>query len=301
MVKNDRISRRMMSAHKLQMAGAGFLVVAALFAPLQASASAPQGDPNYQPTVGQEGKDVVWVPTSQALVNQMLDLAKLTPKDILIDLGSGDGRTVITAAQRGSTARGVEYNPDMVAISRKAAQDAGVSNRATFIQGDIFQTNFSDADVLTLFLLPSLNVKLRPTILDMKPGTRVVSNSFAMGDWEADQSINVTEGCTSYCTALLWIVPAKVQGTWKLGGQKLELNQMYQMVQGRLQNGGKTTEITDARMNGDKIEFKVNGQHYLGKVEGDKMGGMIDGKQVWAAVRESTDVASGPSKPWFNK
>ena len=276
------------------------LAAAAFTAPVQANESAGTST-TFAPTVGQAGKDVVWVPTSQALVNQMLDLARITPTDILVDLGSGDGRTVITAAQRGSTARGVEYNPDMVAISRKAAQDAGVTDRATFIQGDIFETNFSDADVLTLFLLPSLNVKLRPTILDMKPGTRVVSNSFAMGDWDADQTVNVTEGCTSYCTALLWIVPANVQGTWSLPGQKLELSQMYQKLQGKLIDGGQETIVTDARLDGENIEFKVNGKHYVGKVDGDKMGGMIDGSQVWAAVRESTEVAGGPPKPWFSQ
>lgn len=300
MVFRDSEQTRSGSTRKFQVLAVAMLVGAALTAPAQANETVAQST-TFEPTVGQAGKDVIWVPTSQALVNQMLDLARLTPDDILVDLGSGDGRTVITAAQRGSTARGVEYNPDMVAISRKAAQEAGVTDRATFIHGDIFETDFSDADVLTLFLLPSLNVKLRPTILNMKPGTRVVSNSFAMGDWDADKSINVTQGCSSYCTALLWIVPANVQGTWGIPGQKLELSQMYQKLQGKLIDGDNETLITDARLDGENIEFKVDGKHYVGKVDGDTIGGMIDGSQVWAAVRESTDVAGGPPTPWFGQ
>ena len=169
-----------------------------------------QASKEYTPQVGQEGKDVIWVPTPQALVERMLDMAKLTSKDIHYDLGSGDGRTVITAAKRGAQAVGVEYNPDMVALSERAAAKEGVTGKATFIHGDIFQTDFSQATVLTLYLLPSLNVKLRPIILKMKPGTRVVSHAFTMDDWQADQTDSV-EGRTAY----LWIVPAPVEGTWK--------------------------------------------------------------------------------------
>jgi SAM-dependent methyltransferase len=150
------------------------------------------------------------VPTPQALVEKMLDMAKLTAKDIHYDLGSGDGRTVIAAAKRGAQAFGVEFNPDMVVLSERAAAKEGVSARAKFINGDIFQTDFSKATVLTLYLLPSLNIKLRPTILKMKPGTRVVSHAFSMDDWQADQTENV-EGRTAY----LWIVPAPVEGTWQ--------------------------------------------------------------------------------------
>lgn len=239
----------------------------------------------FEPVVGQAGKDVVWVPTPQALVDRMLDMARLTPQDRLVDLGSGDGRTVITAAQRGANARGIEYNPEMVAISVKAAQAAGVSNRAKFEQGDIFEKDFSEADVLTLFLLPSLNVRLRPTILDMKPGTRVVSNSFSMGDWEPDQTVNVTENCTGYCKALLWIVPAKVEGTWKMPGKELELKQKFQVLEGTMRENGQTVPISNARLNGAEIEFSVGDQRYVGKVNGDTMGGMINGSTVWAALR----------------
>src|SRR5690554_2675870 len=181
----------------------------------------------FTPTVGQSGKDVIWVPTPQALVDRMLDMAGLTPEDTLVDLGSGDGRTVITAAKRGAKARGIEYNPDMVALSRSAALREGLQDRAVFEQADIFESDFSDATVVTLFLLPNLNLKLRPTLLDMAPGTRVVSNSFTMGDWEPDETVEA-EGCTNYCIAYKWVVPAKVEGSWSLADGKLLLTQNYQ-------------------------------------------------------------------------
>ena len=237
-----------------------------------AAQPAKKGD--YEPTVGQEGKDVVWVPTSQALVNRMLDMAKLTAKDIHFDLGSGDGRTVITAAKRGADATGVEYNPDMVALSRRNAQKEGVGEKAKFIQGDIFETDFSKATVITLFLLPELNVKLRPKILDMKPGTRVVSNSFTMGDWEADRTQNASEkeGCTSYCTAYLWIVPAKVDGTWKLPDGELALKQTYQNFTGTL--NGKT-QVAKGVIRGEQVSFTAGGAQYTAKVSGDTMTGTV--------------------------
>lgn len=241
--------------------------------------------PTYEPSVGQPGKDVVWVPTPQALVDRMLDMAGLTPQDRLVDLGSGDGRTVITAAQRGAKARGIEFNPDMVALSRKAAETAGVTDRVVFEEADILKTDFSEATVLTLFLLPELNVRLRPTILDMKPGTRVVSNSFTMGDWEPDDTSRVTEGCSNYCNAMKWIVPAKVAGTWKLNGQTLELTQTYQKLEGTLQDKGTPVAIADGRMDGAKIHFKVGDKHYAGEVSGDAIQGTIDGGTAWKATR----------------
>jgi precorrin-6B methylase 2 len=227
----------------------------------------------YEPSVGQEGKDVVWVPTSQALVNRMLDMAKLTAGDIHFDLGSGDGRTVITAAKRGANATGVEYNPDMVALSRRNAQKEGVGDKAKFIQGDIFETDFSKATVITLFLLPELNVKLRPKILDMKPGTRVVSNSFTMGDWQADrtQNVNEKEGCTAYCTAYLWIVPAKVEGRWKLADSELALKQTYQNLTGSL---GDKTQIKGS-VRADQVTFTAGKAEYTAKVNGDTMTGTV--------------------------
>src|SRR5574341_2462609 len=175
-------------------------------------AQAQPAQEEYQPQVGQEGKDVVWVPTPQALVDKMLDMAKVTPQDYVIDLGSGDGRTVITAAKRGARALGIEYNPDMVELSRRNAAKEGVGDKATFVKADLFETNFSRATVITMFLLPEINLKLRPKILDLKPGTRIVSNTFTMGEWTADETATVDEksGCSHYCTAHLWIVPAKI-------------------------------------------------------------------------------------------
>src|SRR5687768_12944180 len=186
----------------------------------------------FEPFSGQAGKDVVWVPTPQALVERMLDLAKLTPQDFHMDLGSGDGRTVITAAKRGARAMGVEYNPQMVELSRGNAKKEGVSDRATFVQADLFETDFSKANVLTLFLLPSINMRLRPTILNMRPGTRVVSNTFTMEDWQSDETSVVGDDCVSWCTAHLWIVPAKVDGTWTTPQGLLTLKQNFQMFSG---------------------------------------------------------------------
>jgi len=255
---------------------------------VSALAQAQPAAKEFVPEVGQAGKDVVWVPTSQALVDRMLDLAKLTAKDIHYDLGSGDGRTVITAAKRGATAFGVEYNPDMVELSRRAAAKEGVTARATFIHGDIFQTDFSKATVITLFLLPDLNVKLRPQILDMRPGTRVVSNSFTMGDWKSDETVTAKDNCTSYCTAYLWIVPAKVEGTWKSGSEELKLAQEYQMVQGSLNIGGRLSNVQNGRLRGDQISFTAGDNRYAGRVSGNTIEGTVTsgGKTApWTATR----------------
>jgi len=261
-----------------------FILAMALVATsLAAQGTAPaagqtQGGRGYQPTVGQPGKDVVWVPTPQALVDKMLDMAKVTPKDYLMDLGSGDGRTVITAAKRGLHAQGIEYNPDMVALSKKNAEAAGVSNMASFAQADLFATDFSKADVITMFLLPSINMKLRPTLLDMKPGTRIVSNSFDMEDWEPDQRETVSSPeCQTWCTAMLWIVPAKVEGTWQMTGGPLTLTQKFQMLSGTLGSAA----ISSGRLNGAQIAFTAGGKKYSGTVSGNTITG--DG---WTATRK---------------
>jgi len=238
----------------------------------------------FKPMVGQAGKDVVWVPTAQTLVDRILDMAELKPEDRLVDLGSGDGRTVITAAKRGATARGIEFNPDMVALSKRAAAAEGVTARATFEQADIFQSDFSNATVVTLFLLPDLNVRLRPTLLDMKPGTRVVSNSFMMGDWDPDDSSQVKDNCTSYCNAYKWIVPAKVDGTWKLDGKDLVLKQTYQKFTGTL--AGSTTPIAEGKLAGTQVAFSVGSDNYTGEVNGTTMTGTVNGKP-WTATRAS--------------
>ena len=231
----------------------------------------------YEPQSGQEGKDVVWVPTPQPLVEKMLDLAKVTPQDVVMDLGSGDGRTVITAAKRGARAIGVEYNPDMVKLSRHNAEEAGVSAKATFVQADLFETDLSKATVITMFLLPQINVKLRPKILDLKPGTRIVSNSFTMEDWEADETAVVTDDCTSWCTALLWIVPAKVEGTWKMPHGDLVLKQNFQMVSGTF--NGKP--IADGRLRGGELTFAVGDSKHTAKVNGNTIQG-----PSWSATRQ---------------
>jgi hypothetical protein len=240
---------------------------------------------NYEPQVGQEGKDVVWVPTPQALVEKMLDMAKATPKDYLIDLGSGDGRTVITAAKRGIRAHGIEYNPDMVELAKRNAANEGVSDKATFARADLFASDFSKATVLTLFLLPEINLKLRPKILNLKPGTRIVSNSFDMGEWEADESATVGEECSTWCTALLWIVPAKVSGTWRLAQGELRLKQAFQKISGTLTGGGKTLQIADGKLSGDRIVFSAGGTQYIGTVNGNSMQGSLSSGGAWKATR----------------
>ncbi|PJX22364.1 SAM-dependent methyltransferase [Advenella sp. S44] len=269
------------------------LVAAILFtmivsSPLAAQTATPASENDaaaeqYTPSVGQQGKDVVWVPTSQALVDRMLEMAQLTANDRLVDLGSGDGRLVITAAKHGAISRGIEFDPDLVAMSKRAAQAEGVTERATFEQADIFESDFSDASVVTLFLLPSLNLRLRPTLLDMKPGTRVVSNSFAMEAWEPDESVEVKEDCTNYCHAYKWIVPAKVAGTWKIGERELQLEQRFQVLDGTLSDGANQRRISNARLNGANITFSVDGQTYSGKVDNKQMRGTIDGKTDWTA------------------
>src|SRR5687768_1654130 len=239
----------------------------------------------FEPTVGQAGKDVVWVPTPQALVEKMLDLAQVTKQDFLMDLGSGDGRTVITAAKRGLRAQGVEYNPDMVSLAQRNAKEAGVTDRAQFVQADLFQTDFSKAQVITMFLLPSINLRLRPTILNMRPGTRIVSNSFTMDDWTADATTTVEGDCTTWCTAYLWIVPAKVEGTWQLGaGGPLTLTQKYQTVSGTLGSNA----LTNGRLTGDAITFSVGGTTYTGTVSGNSMKGTTGTGTAWSAAKTSS-------------
>ncbi|MBY4598293.1 class I SAM-dependent methyltransferase [bacterium BD-1] len=273
----------------MQLSGRSFISALAVAVALVSTAVYAQKDSKakdtYTPMVGQEGKDVVWVPTSQALVDRMLEMAQLTPKDRLVDLGSGDGVTVITAAKRGIKARGIEYNPDMVALSKKRAQAAGVSGRATFVQGDIFQTDFSDATVVTLFLLPNLNIKLRPILLNMPPGTRIIANTFDMADWEPDETAEVTKDCETYCRALKWIVPAKVQGTWEIDGKKLALTQNFQMLKGALGDGAAPSQLSDGRLEGSRIRFSIGTDRYVGEVRGDGMQGTINGSQRWQARR----------------
>jgi len=265
------------------------LVLCLLLASAPAFAQATQNQkPAFQPQVGQSGKDVVWVPTPQVLVDKMLDMAGVTPQDVVMDLGSGDGRTVITAAKRGARAVGIEYNPDMVELSKQNAEKAGVSGRAEFINADLFETDLSNATVITMFLLPDINLRLRPRILDLKPGTRIVSNTFTMEDWNADEIATVGEDCTSWCTALFWIVPAKAGGTWTFPNGEVTLSQTFQMLSGTMRIGQKEAPISDGRLRGDQFSFTVGGTKYTGKVNG----GTLDGTATtgsttvkWTATR----------------
>ncbi|MGH8616228.1 MAG: methyltransferase domain-containing protein [Burkholderiales bacterium] len=259
-----------MMSLSLRKAGLALLLCGAASAFAQ-----PQPAPKFEPYSGQPGKDVVWVPTGQELVGRMLDMAKVTSNDIVFDLGSGDGRTVIAAARRGATATGIEYEPEMVELSKKNAAAAGVSARATFVKADLFETDFSKATVITMYLLTSINLKLRPTLLNLKPGTRIVSHAFDMGNWAADQI--ETRGGTAY----LWIVPAKVAGTWTwlANGQAYEvkLDQKYQELSGKATIGGKPAQLRSARITGDQITLSIEDGGATREFTGRVNGGAIDG------------------------
>jgi SAM-dependent methyltransferase len=219
-----------------------------------------QGAPKtneFVPQVGQAGKDVIWVPTPEELVERMLRMAQVTDKDFVIDLGSGDGRIAIAAAKKfGARAQGIEYNPDMVDISNKSAQSQGVGEKVKFVKADIFEADFGQATVITMYLLPGLNLKLRPKLLDMKPGTRLASHQFTMDDWEADET-TMMDGRRAY----LWIVPAKVQGAWQLnaGSDKwdMTLDQKYQKVDGNVRLGPLNAGLREVRLVGDRIQFAL--------------------------------------------
>jgi hypothetical protein len=258
------------------------LIVICLCISLTGQYAQAQPAKDYQPSVGQEGKDVIWVPTPQALVDKMLELAKVTPKDYVIDLGSGDGRTVITAAKRGSKALGIEYNPDMVELSKRTAATEGVSDKANFVKADLFESDFSQAQVITMFLLSSINLKLRPKILDLKPGTRIVSNTFDMADWKPDESATVP-GCSSWCTAHLWIVPAKAEGTWTLPQGELTIKQTFQMISGNLKSANGVMPI-NGKLNGEEITFTAGSTEYTGRVNDNSMEGSAAGAK-WSATR----------------
>ncbi|MSQ55228.1 MAG: class I SAM-dependent methyltransferase [Betaproteobacteria bacterium] len=251
------------------------LVLAAINGAVSLAAFAqPQNAPSaFEPRSGQEGKDVVWVPTPQAVVDRMLDMAKVTPGDFVMDLGSGDGRTVITAAKRGARALGIEYNPDMVELSKRAAEKEGVSGKASFVKADLYETDFSKASVITMFLLPDINLKLRPKILALKTGTRIVSNTFTMGEWQADESATVSAdaGCSSsWCTALLWIVPARVAGTHRLAQGELVLKQEFQVLSGTITIEGKAHAL-EGKVRGEEVTFTAGGREYRGRMNGKRL------------------------------
>jgi hypothetical protein len=249
---------------------------------------------DYKPQVGQAGKDVVWVPTPDELVNKMLTMARVTPKDFVVDLGAGDGKIAIAAGKKfGATALGIEYNPEMAKLAQCFVQAEGVADKVKIIQGDIFKEDFSKATVVTMYLLPELNLRLRPTILSMKPGTRVTSHQFTMGDWEADETAEI-----EYRSAYLWIVPAKVEGNWTFredsGGKtafSVAVAQKYQRISGDASMGGNKNPLVGASLRGEEIKFAFNDEKgqtrtFSGTVRGGDMTGTLRGPGA-AEVRVS--------------
>lgn len=238
---------------------------------------------DYKPQVGQAGKDVVWVPTPDEIVAKMLGMAKVTPSDIVFDLGAGDGKIAIAAGRAGATATGIEYNPQMAKLAQCFVEADGVANKVRIINGDIFKEDFSRATVVTMYLLPDLNIRLRPTLLNMRVGTRVTSHQFTMGDWEADETAQF-----DFRTAYLWIIPAKAQGIWTLreqGGSgatyTVKLDQTFQKVAGEAAWGGAKAPVAGA-LRGDEISFAFNDERGVtrtvsGKVQGQQFSGMVRG------------------------
>jgi len=276
------------------------LFIAALICllPVHAMSQNEVEQPVYVPEEGIDGKDVIWWPTPNSLVNAMLDKANVGPADFVVDLGSGDGRIVIEAAKRGALATGIEFNPDLVRLSEHRASAEGVSDKAKFLNMDLFEYDLSQATVITMYLLTDLNLRLRPKLLELKPGTRLVSNTFDLGDWQADEEISVEskredpEGLyrsyNSRSLGYFWIVPAKVQGSWTFRDGKLTIEQKYQMVGGTFQNGTTTLAIEDGRLSGKEITFSINGLTYKGIVENNRMSGVYldrNSEHKWEAAR----------------
>ena len=258
-------------------------------------AVAQQKDKEYEPQVGQAGKDVIWVPTPDEVVDRMLRMAQVTQNDYVVDLGAGDGKIAIAAAKKmGARSLGIEYNPDMAKHAQRNVEKAGVSTRAKIIQGDIFASDFTTATVVTMYLLPALNIKLRPQILAMRPGTRVVSHSFNMEDWEPDETSSM-DGRRAY----LWIVPANVMGGWTvdMGGERAELTfeQKFQKLDGHIALGSIRAGLREARLRGFQISFAYVDnagmrRDFSGRVTGNRMEGSFrtdagaDGR--WSAAKK---------------
>jgi SAM-dependent methyltransferase len=265
------------------------LLPALCFALAAASALAQTAEKPFEPVSGQAGRDVVWVPTPPTLVEKMLDMARVTPQDYVMDLGSGDGRNIIAAAKRGARATGVEYNPDMVELSQRNAAKEGVADKARFVEGDMFEADVSQATVLALFLLPDNLRRLTRKFADMRPGTRIVMNTFGIPGWEADVTETISSDCGSWCTSLLYIVPARVEGTWRLPQGELRLEQAFQRLSGTLSSGGVSTPLSNGRLSGDQLSFSVGGADYSGRVNGDTLEGdpRASTRGAWNAVRVS--------------
>ena len=250
-----------------------------------------------QPTVGQEGKDVPWVPTPDVLVDAMLEMATVTAGDRVVDLGSGDGRLVIAAARLGARAVGVELDETLVELSTRSAAEAGVADLTEFVATDLFEFDLSPATVITMFLLPDINYRLRPTLFALRPGTRIVSNTWDLSGsdadpdapgWTPDRTV-VLDPCPTWCTSLLWVVPAKVEGTWRLsdGELSLQLAQTFQRVSGTLQTERGTIPIEDGRLRGTEISFRAGDTRYTGSVDDTTMTGIAqtpNGAVSWSAT-----------------
>jgi SAM-dependent methyltransferase len=251
-------------------------------------AAAAQLEPFADPPFVVEGKDVVWLPTPDHAVDRMLAFARVGPRDLVVDLGSGDGRIPIVAAKRyGARGLGIEFSPDLVAVSRRNARVEGVADRVQFVQGDLFEADFREATVVTLYLLPSLNVKLRPKLLEMPPGTRVVSHAFRMGDWAPDETLKLAGS-----ELFLWRVPAKVHGRWRVtvaGSAPLELllEQRFQQLAGRALVDGGQFPLRAARLAGNEIRFAYADARGLERVFAGRVAGpRIEGAGgAWEAVR----------------
>jgi len=244
-----------------------------------ASTTTPSAE--YKPQVGQEGKDVIWVPTPEGLIDKMLEAAKVNDKDTLFDLGAGDGIIAITAArQYGAKSVGIEYNPEMAQFARRKVAEAGMNDKVKIITGDIFQEDFSAATVVTLYLMPHLNLKLRPILLKMKPGTRVVSNTFTMGEWEPDETV-----FDQHWKGYFWVVPAQIEGAWVMKGVdggplRLNISQSYQNIGGTLTRGGQTFNLLGAKLRGDEVKFQFNTPDrkvhaFSGRLEGGRLTGTV--------------------------
>jgi SAM-dependent methyltransferase len=251
------------------------------------SAAAQSAPEPYKPRLGQPGRDVVWIPSPDDMVEKMLDMARVTPNDFVIDLGSGDGRNVIAAARRGARALGVEYNPGLVELSMQKAAEAGVADRAQFVRGDMFLADISKATALVLFLIPSNLEKLMPKFLELSPGTRIVSNTYEIGGgWQPDETDGVTP-CATWCVAYLYIVPARVAGTWRMPQGELTLTQDFQFLAGSYEVNGVSVPV-EGSLHGYDIRFTINKVEYSGRVEGDRMEGVAQGRErsKWTAVRQ---------------
>ena len=263
-----------------------FRVFSLILLMLLAGATGAQQAEPYKPRMGQQGKDVVWIPSPENMVEKMLDMTRVTPRDFVVDLGSGDGRNVIAAAKRGARALGVEYNPDLVELSKRNAAAAGVGDKASFVQGDMFEADISQASVLVLFLIPSNLERLMPRFLALKPGTRIVSNTYEIGGgWEPDQSDRI-DLCASWCGAHLYIVPAKAAGVWRLPDGDLFLNQAFQYVWGSYEQNGISLQVENGHLRGNEIVFTVNKVEYTGRIEGGSIEGIAKGREAraWRAT-----------------